>query len=278
VTDVTSPTLASATVSITSNFQSGEDVLGFSNAGLAVDGNIIGSYNATTGVLTLSSSGATATDAQWQAALRAVTYVDTSATPTVGARTVAFAVSDGLSTSSVAIDTVTVRSPVATLPVYRFFDSRTGEEFITDDVNEENAITNPNSPSYQPQLTQETSGFGAVSAASVAQDPSAVAAYRFFDTATGAHFFTTSTTERDAIMNPASSDYRAGYVYEPNSTIYEDATQRSGDVAVYRLFNSANGTHFMTSNAAEYAGLTTSGSATYQPNLISEGIAFYAPV
>ena len=37
-------------------------------------GNIAGSYNAGTGVMTLSSAGNTATVAQWQAALRAVQY------------------------------------------------------------------------------------------------------------------------------------------------------------------------------------------------------------
>ena len=52
-------TLASATVSITGNFVSGEDVLGFVNgAGM---GNIAGAYNAATGVMTLTSAGATAT-------------------------------------------------------------------------------------------------------------------------------------------------------------------------------------------------------------------------
>src|SRR5207342_1203865 len=72
VSDVDNATLASATVAITGNFASGEDVLGFVNgAGM---GNIAGAYNAATGVMTLTSAGATATLANWQTALRAVTY------------------------------------------------------------------------------------------------------------------------------------------------------------------------------------------------------------
>src|SRR5439155_21654324 len=71
VSDVDNATLASATVSITSGFQTSEDVLAFVNDGSTM-GNIAGSYNASTGVLTLISSGATATLAQWQSALRSV--------------------------------------------------------------------------------------------------------------------------------------------------------------------------------------------------------------
>ena len=78
VSDPDSTTLASATVSITGGFQSNQDVLAFSNNGSTM-GNIAGSYNSSTGVLSLTSSGATATLAQWQAALDAVTYNNSSA-------------------------------------------------------------------------------------------------------------------------------------------------------------------------------------------------------
>ena len=106
VSDADNATLASATVSITGNFQIGQDVIGFTNAtGM---GNIAGSYNATTGVLTLTSAGATATLAQWRDALRAVTYTNTSDTPNVADRTVSITVNDGTSNSSAATQTLTV--------------------------------------------------------------------------------------------------------------------------------------------------------------------------
>ena len=56
-------------MSITGNFAAGQDVLGFTNVP-ATMGNIVGVYNASTGVMTLTSAGATATTAQWQAALQ----------------------------------------------------------------------------------------------------------------------------------------------------------------------------------------------------------------
>ncbi|WP_271411397.1 DUF4347 domain-containing protein [Pseudomonas sp. Q1-7] len=119
VVDSDSPLLPSATVSITGNFISGQDVLGFTNNG-ATMGDISASYNSATGVLTLTSAGG-ASAAQWQAALRAVTYSNSSETPNTATRTISFAVSDGLATSSSATRGVTVTetndAPVVNVPV-----------------------------------------------------------------------------------------------------------------------------------------------------------------
>ena len=107
VSDVDNTTLGSATIAITGNFQSGQDVLAFTNDGSTM-GNIAGSYTAGTGVLALSSAGATATLAQWQIALRAVTYTANSDTPTTANRTVSFTVSDGTASSNTGTKTVSV--------------------------------------------------------------------------------------------------------------------------------------------------------------------------
>jgi hypothetical protein len=119
LTDSGSPTLASATVAVTGNFHSGEDVLAFSNTSAVSFGNIASSYNAATGVLTLTSAGNTATLAQWQAALAAVTYTDTAITPNSATRTISFAAVDtGAVTSNTATRTVTVadtdQTPIVT--------------------------------------------------------------------------------------------------------------------------------------------------------------------
>jgi hypothetical protein len=115
VSDFDSPTLSAGTISITGNFHSTEDVLAFTN-NPATMGNISASYNSGTGVLTLTSSGATATLAQWQAALRSVTYVDTSDTPNTSNRTISFVVNDGSTNSSATTKTVSVTA-VDDLPV-----------------------------------------------------------------------------------------------------------------------------------------------------------------
>ncbi len=78
--------LASATVSISAGYLEGQDTLSFTNTT-----TITGSFDATTGVLTLSGPG---TVADYQAALRSVTFSATGSTPS-GSRTVSFQVDDG---------------------------------------------------------------------------------------------------------------------------------------------------------------------------------------
>src|SRR5207237_29800 len=107
VADVDNATLTSGTVSVTSNFASAEDVLSFTNVP-ATMGNIAGAYNAGTGVMTLTSAGGTATLAQWQAALRAVQYSNSSDNPSTSARTVSFTVNDGTANSNTVTSTVNV--------------------------------------------------------------------------------------------------------------------------------------------------------------------------
>src|SRR5204863_662099 len=68
--DADSANYVGATVSITAGFASGQDVLGFAN-----QNGISGAYDAATGVLTLSG---TSSVANYQTALRSVTYVNTS--------------------------------------------------------------------------------------------------------------------------------------------------------------------------------------------------------
>ncbi len=109
VSDAGSSTLASATVTITGGFVAG-DALGFAN-----QNGITGSYNAATGVLTLTG---TASVAAYQTALESVTYFSAAADPTQAgaARTVNFSVSDGShSSATVAASVVLTPKPVMEL-------------------------------------------------------------------------------------------------------------------------------------------------------------------
>ncbi|MBS0205923.1 MAG: hypothetical protein JSS49_23730 [Planctomycetes bacterium] len=108
VTDSDSPRLPSATVTIT-NVVSTEDVLSLT-AKSATMGNITGTYNKTTGVMTLTSAGATATLAQFKAALAAVSYSNTSAAPSTTPRQVHFQATDGANASNVLQSTITIGS------------------------------------------------------------------------------------------------------------------------------------------------------------------------
>jgi len=108
LTDPDNTTLYNATVSITGNFHSGEDVLGFSNTSAVTYGNIAASYNGATGFLILTSSDGTATIAQWQSALRAVTYTNSTEDPDTSTRTISFTANDGMAAGTAATKSVSV--------------------------------------------------------------------------------------------------------------------------------------------------------------------------
>ncbi len=103
VTDAGSSTLSSATVTLT-NYAAGQDVLGFVNDGLTM-GNIAVATNVA-GILSLASSGASATTAEWQAALRSVTYTNTSDNPLTATRNVTFTANDGTAVSNSLASTI----------------------------------------------------------------------------------------------------------------------------------------------------------------------------
>ncbi|PHM10790.1 cadherin-like domain-containing protein, partial [Nostoc sp. 'Peltigera malacea cyanobiont' DB3992] len=92
VSDEDSPNLASATVSITSGFAFAQDTLTLTN-----QNGITGSYDSTTGVLTLTGSS---TVANYQTALRSITYTNNSDNPSLTPRTISFIVNDGAANST----------------------------------------------------------------------------------------------------------------------------------------------------------------------------------
>ncbi len=108
ITDLDNSTLASATVKITQGLSSGQDMLSFTNTNSNTFGNITANYTASTGTLTLSSAGGTATKAQFEAALENVKYENTSDNPSTATRIVSFSVNDGVATSNVGTVSVNV--------------------------------------------------------------------------------------------------------------------------------------------------------------------------
>ncbi|MBL0743119.1 tandem-95 repeat protein [Chryseolinea lacunae] len=119
--------LAGATIQITGNYVSTEDVLSFTNAS-----GITGSFNATTGTMTLTGS---ASVVNYQNALRAVRYKNSNlATPSPATRTVSFTVTDGSLSSNTTTRNITV-TPVNDAPTVVADNVTTPEETtITIDV------------------------------------------------------------------------------------------------------------------------------------------------
>jgi sugar lactone lactonase YvrE len=102
VSDSDSATLTGATVAITANYNSAEDVLAFVNAF-----GITGSWSAAAGTLTLTGA---ASVANYQAALRSVTYQNTSEKPGTLVRTITFTASDASLTGAAVSRQISVAS------------------------------------------------------------------------------------------------------------------------------------------------------------------------
>ncbi len=105
--DVDNPTLFNAVVSVSGSGVGVGEVLSFVNDNAALYGNIAIVASGPTSI-NLESAGSTATLQQWQNALRAVTYSNSSEDPTPDDRIVSFSVTDGTNVSNFATKTVTV--------------------------------------------------------------------------------------------------------------------------------------------------------------------------
>ena len=124
LTDADSATLNSATVRITGNYSSTQDLLSFTN-----QSGINGTWDSATGTLTLSGS---ASVANYEAALRSVTYSNNSNAPSTSNRTISITASDAHLTSAAATRTIAV---VGTN------DSPVGVPTITGLVREDQTLT-----------------------------------------------------------------------------------------------------------------------------------------
>ncbi|MGM9428270.1 DUF1566 domain-containing protein [Hydrogenophaga sp. MI9] len=90
--------------------------------------------------------------------------------------------------------------------------------------------------------------------------------YRFYNGDTGAHFFTTNTTERDHVQNNLSPPF----VYE--GVAFSVASAFSPGLSpVHRFFNTRSGVHFYTISEAERANV-----AANLPQFTYEGVAYHA--
>lgn len=136
-----------------------------------------------------------------------------------------------------------------TVDVYRFFDTRTGTQFFTQQPLE--AV---------PGMVAEGIGFTAM----VRPDGDSAAVHRFFDTNNGSHFFTADPNELETVLLT-----RPDLKLE-SGTFYEHLQQAAGDTPVYRFFDSSNGEHVFTASAVERASILAT-----RVDLKPEGVAFY---
>lgn len=151
INDVDNLNLASAVIQMSSYYEWGNDVLSFTNAY-----GITGSWNATSGILTLTGNSSLA---NYQAAIRSVKYYNLSTTPVKLIRTINFSVNDGLSDSNILTREINLGF---TLPVLSGIETDTllykqgdGEINITNGLT----ISSPSSPMLSSAIIQITGNY-----------------------------------------------------------------------------------------------------------------------
>ncbi|MBD2737248.1 DUF4347 domain-containing protein [Nostoc paludosum FACHB-159] len=105
ITDVDNSEIGSATISITVNYQKGQDFL--SVVGTLPTGITASAFDIETGKITLTGS---ATLANYTTALTQIAYSNTSDNPNINARTVSFTVNDGTNNSNTVTRTINVKA------------------------------------------------------------------------------------------------------------------------------------------------------------------------
>lgn len=93
------------------------------------------------------------------------------------------------------------------------------------------------------------------------------AIFRFYNTLTGTHFYTASADERDQVISTLSTMSYEGVAFSSAAA----SANLSDLVNVFRLYNTATGTHFYTSSEAERANAVNN-----LPGFLYEGIAYQA--
>ncbi|MFT0531253.1 M10 family metallopeptidase C-terminal domain-containing protein [Castellaniella hirudinis] len=141
--------------------------------------------------------------------------------------------------------------------VYRFYNADLGLHFYTSNNDEATAVTQLNGFAYEGEV------FGrSVDGASI-PGADTVVVQRFYNQATGDHFYTAGVDEANSLMEIGGAWQYEGQAFNAYGT------QADGTTALYRFLNAESGTHFYTADTAEMEAVMQSGHFNY------EGIAFY---
>ena len=141
--------------------------------------------------------------------------------------------------------------------IYRFFNTQTGTHFYTSNEAEKDNVI-----AKLPHFNFEGNVFDSNAVSGSGADVTPV--YRFFNTKTGAHFYTSNEAEKDNVIAKLPHFNFEGVAYQAFSKPGEERE------AVFRFFNTKTGTHFYTSNEAEKDNVIAK-----LPHFNFEGISYY---
>lgn len=161
-------------------------------------------------------------------------------------------------------------------PVYRFYNDRDKAFFYTKDASERDMIIRESTdPAYTPANGLWPYFYQGATFEQAHSSGGSVPVFRFYNTKTGHHFFTTSVGERDMVQRE-STDPAYGqpgplwtFVYEGEAfRAFTDANHRDA-APVYRFYSPSLDRHFFTASADEAAQIRLTGVWT------DEGVGYW---
>ncbi len=153
---------------------------------------------------------------------------------------------------------VTAAPAPTPMPVWRFYNFRTGTHFYTADPAEQSRVLGTM------QGTYSLDGVGYTVNTSDAANSTPL--WRFYNLRTGTHFYTADPSEKARIVATMGSTYRLdGAAYNVSSGWVP------GALTVYRFYNMRTGTHFYTADPAEKARVQSTMGGVYS----LDGPGFY---
>lgn len=183
-----------------------------------------------------------------------------------------------IATSTIAYLPGYTAVPAASVqPVYRFYNDRDKAFFYTTNAAERDMIIRESTdPSYTPDNGVWPYFYQGATFEEAHSSNGSVPVYRFYNTKTGHHFFTTSASERDMVQRESTDpNYgQAGplwtFVYEGEAfRAFTDANHADA-TAVYRFYSPSLDRHFFTASADEAAQIRLTGLWT------DEGVGYWA--
>ena len=160
-------------------------------------------------------------------------------------------------------------------PVFRFYDTRDKSFFYTSQVAERDAIIKESTdPNYTPDNGLWPYFYQGATFEQGHSSAGSVPVWRFYNTETGHHFFTSSATERDLVLEE-STDPGYGepglwpYQYEGEAFRAFAEANHVDAVPVYRFYSPTLDRHFFTASADEAAQVRLIGVWT------DEGVAYW---
>lgn len=188
--------------------------------------------------------------------------------------------SDGaLATSSIAYQPGFTSVPSSAVqPVFRFYNSRDKAYFYTNSVAERDLIIRESTDaSFNPANGVWPYFYQGTTFEQAHSSAGSVPVFRFYNTKTGHHFFTTSVAERDLVQKE-STDPNFGqpglwpFVYEgAGIQAFGDANHKDA-TPVFRFYSPTLDRHFFTGSADEAAQIRLTGQWN------DEGIGFWGEI